>query len=161
VRYQAVIPAVNDPNDRPIARYVWEDDRLFVSNILEIGCRGRVDRAARAPVGVTAEGIDCFAETLRHEWHHRSEELLWWRSSAVGYTPALDPDLDLVPSSVESKEPGCSSTSARSCTARPFADVTDREINAYYVGWTWPIGGADGEDWSCGGKQWGGGGCPE
>lgn len=47
------------------------------------------------------------------------------------------------------------------CTQRPFSDVTDAEINAYTQGWTWPIGSADREDWSCGplSKQWTGRRC--
>lgn len=47
------------------------------------------------------------------------------------------------------------------CQRRPFQDVTDAEINAYYQGWTWPIGSVDGEDWSCGelSKQWTGKKC--
>jgi len=47
------------------------------------------------------------------------------------------------------------------CRQRPFDDVTDAEINAYRRGWTWPIGSANREDWSCGelAKQWTGNKC--
>lgn len=47
------------------------------------------------------------------------------------------------------------------CTQRPFSDVTDAEINAYTHGWTWPVGSANREDWSCGelSKQWTGKRC--
>lgn len=47
------------------------------------------------------------------------------------------------------------------CRQRPFADASDAEINAYRQGWTWPIGAADSEDWSCGelSKQWKGKKC--
>lgn len=33
-------------------------------------------------------------------------------------------------------------------------EATDREIDAYHVGWKWPVGKADREDWSRCGKQW-------
>jgi hypothetical protein len=47
------------------------------------------------------------------------------------------------------------------CRKRPFADVTDAEINAYWQGWMWPIGSVDSEDWSCGdlSKPWTGKKC--
>ena len=47
------------------------------------------------------------------------------------------------------------------CQKRPFRDVSDAEINAYEQGWTWPVGSADAEDWSCGelSKQWAGKTC--
>lgn len=48
------------------------------------------------------------------------------------------------------------------CAQRPFRqDTTDAEINAYWKGWTWPIGSVDAEDWSCGdlSKQWKGKKC--
>ena len=32
-------------------------------------------------------------------------------------------------------------------------EATDREIDAYDVGWKWPVGKADREDWSRCGKQ--------
>jgi hypothetical protein len=43
-------------------------------------------------------------------------------------------------------------------------DVGDREINAYWIGWRWPSGSINTQDWSCGakGKQWKGDyGCVE
>ena len=41
-----------------------------------------------------------------------------------------------------------------SCAQRPFKGSIDSEIFAYYVGWKWPVGKADREDWSRCGKQW-------
>jgi hypothetical protein len=76
--------------------------------------------------------------------------------SLAGYTTAVaqglfsDPDLDQVPNWVELAEPGCSPVSSHSCTARPFAEVGDAEMNAYWTGWTWALGSANSEDWSCG-----------
>ncbi|MCC7417375.1 MAG: hypothetical protein IT176_09555 [Acidobacteria bacterium] len=47
------------------------------------------------------------------------------------------------------------------CRERPFADASDAEIDAYRQGWTWPLGSANSEDWSCGNlsKQWQGKKC--
>lgn len=78
-----------------------------------------------------------------------------------------------MPSEVEDREPGCAYGSMVSltpaggretwftCKNRPFADATDAEINAYWVGWTWPTGSVNKVDWSCGplGKQWHGKTC--
>lgn len=117
-------------------------------------CYPRHDPATRAPTGQAApKGIDCFAETLRHEWAHVTEYRLWWPD---GYSMASDLDLDGVPNTVEAATPGCSATSQRSCTGRPLATVSDREFQAYWIGWTWPIGSADKEDWSTCGRQWNG-----
>jgi hypothetical protein len=80
---------------------------------------------------------------------------------------------DQVPNAIEDHEPGCQYGSFVSitpaggrqtwftCSNRPFPDATDTEINAYWMGWTWPIGTVDSVDWSCGplGKQWHGRSC--
>ncbi len=159
VEYQAHIPAENSPTDNVTGRYLEQTDLiLFGDRVIENGCRGRVARAG-ASLGVAARFFDCFAETLRHENQHRVEWAQWWgnRSNNLG----TDTDMDGVPDDVEKARPGCSWTSSRSCTERPFPDVTDREIDAYYVGWTWAIGSKDAEDWACEGNQWQGGDCPE
>lgn len=121
-------------------------------------CRGRVDRSTQRPTGVVATGIDCFAEVVRHEWQHHLDDLSWWPN---GYIILLDSHFDRLPQDVELREPGCIYLCPWSCRDRPFSDVTDRELNAYWAGWTWVIGTADRDDWSCGGKQWKGGKCPE
>ena len=98
-------------------------------------------------------------------------------SSGWDFIPTLasalanDADGDKVPASVEATLPGCRdafstddavrAVNIRSCAARPFADVLDLEIYAYYTGWKWQRSKADAEDWSCGGKQWRGKSCPE
>ena len=153
-----------DPSE-VAALYDEETDLVLIRDqTFTHSCRPRVDQTTRRPTGVTSDGIDCFGETLRHEWQHRTDWKAWWPPSALlpkGYSILEDPDLDGVPSSVENAEPGCSNLSKRSCTGRPFPDVSDREIYAYYAGWTWPYGSANREDWSCGtrGKQWGGSSC--
>ena len=159
LEYQSNIAAVNSPTDNVSGRYEEGPDRILVSDgVVDGGCRGRMTRA-KVPLGVAAKVIDCFAETIRHESHHRTEWLKWWGTK--GLNLFTDSDSDGVPNQVEETQPGCSVVSSRSCTDRPFADNTDREIDAYYVGWTWKIGSADAEDWACQGKQWRGKTCPE
>jgi hypothetical protein len=159
VEYQASIPAQNSPTDNVSGRFLEQSNTILISDgVIEGGCRPRTARAG-ASLGVAAKAFDCFAETLRHENHHRLEWGEWWGSRSVNL--GTDTDSDGVPDEVEKTRPGCSWTSSRSCTERPFADVTDREIDAYYVGWTWVIGSGNAEDWACGGKQWEGGPCPE
>lgn len=181
MEYRETLSDPNLPNARPIAKYDPETEKLFVSRLIheEHGCRDEVDRSTHAPTGRHAEGIDCFAETVRHEWQHRQDAIAWWESPAGQYSLPLvewlarDWDHDMVPNTVESAEPGCKSGAFVSvtasggqetwftCTNRPFADATDAEINAYWSGWTWPIGSVNKVDWSCGplGKQWRGKTC--
>ncbi len=159
LEYQSSIAAVNSPTDNVSGRYEEQFDRILISDgVVDGGCRGRMTRA-KVSLGVMAKVIDCFAETIRHENHHRTEWLQWWGKRGVSLF--TDSDSDGVPNQVEETQPGCSVVSSRSCTERPFADNTDREIDAYYVGWTWKIGAADAEDWACQGKQWRGKTCPE
>lgn len=111
-----------------------------------------------------AEGIDCFAEVIRHELRHREDFIEWWGSPkgphALSQADWLrrDPDLDQVPTDVEDRLPGCRSgdptrDNKYSCDARPQDDVPDVEMRAYYTGWQWPIGALDHQDWSCGGPS--------
>lgn len=129
------------------------------------GCREAVDRATHAPTGRQAQGIDCFAETIRHELQHRVDAIEWWGTPQGPYTGSgnllSDVDLDNVPNEVERGLPGCSQISKYSCTDRSFSEVSDAEIRAYYVGWQWPLNSVNTEDWSCGklGKQWRGRKC--
>lgn len=82
---------------------------------------------------------------------------------------AVDKDTDLVPNKVEKSLQrrgfGCDYDSRYSCTRRPYPNVIDVEMNAYWVGWEWVVGSADDEDWSvdgrlgskphkCGQKKW-------
>jgi hypothetical protein len=189
------LPSISDPNmpGRPIARYDHASQRILISSDVfgRGACRGQVD-ATGAPAGRTAEGIDCFGETVRHELQHRADAIAWWGSPAGPYQVNLlewflkDWDHDQVPNTVEERLAGCRPGEwvnapldlARlltmqhdliergkrtwfTCQKRPFSDVTDAEINAYEQGWTWPIGSADREDWSCGelSKQWNGKKC--
>ena len=183
-RYRDVLADVNGSVGAVIGRFVPADGRVYVSRaLLSAGCRGAPRAGTRTP-GPGNTGIDCFAETLRHELQHRTDYQTWWPngyadpsvSTAWDLIPTLvsalanDADGDKVPASVEASLAGCRdafSTSEaerarniRSCTQRPFDDVLDLEINAYYAGWKWQRGRADKEDWSCGGKQWRGKSCP-
>jgi len=165
----------NDPNDIPIGRYILPRDRLYVTDLVQSspGCTAR----STATGGPNATGIDCFAEIIAHEWQHREEEQEWWAGLKGSYGWMLvykmkDWDWDGVPHSVEQSETGCrddwlSETEIAfkkwqderidtwyTCTSRPFPRVTDRELYAYEVGWSWGLGSVDRVDWSEGGKQW-------
>jgi hypothetical protein len=166
MRHVRYVKQIVDSEGRVVAaQYDETEDQISLTDaVLESPCQSRIDRTTRAPTGETSYGIDCFAETLRHEWQHRADWLEWWPSGAPGLWSGLvvDTDVDFVPSSVEEELPGCSDGEKRSCDDLPPIDgITDREINAYWVGWSWPIGSADEEDWSCDGKQWNGGTCPD
>ena len=68
----------------------------------------------------------------------------------------MDFDGDLVPDKVENELTGkdCSKWDPTSCDGRPKDSLFDNEMNAYWIGWEWPVGFADSEDWSWCGKQW-------
>ena len=163
----------------PIAKYDQSTQEILVSaGIFERdACRHEVDAEGVAS-GRRAQGIDCFGETIRHELQHRKDALDWWGTHAGPFGVNLfvwfakDFDHDLVPNTVEEARPGCQPGEISdimsgyratwfSCSERPFKDVPDNEINSYRHGWTWPIGSADREDWSCGelSKQWRGKRC--
>ncbi|MGE3276852.1 MAG: hypothetical protein AB7O67_17205 [Vicinamibacterales bacterium] len=164
------VPVVRDRDGRIVlALYEGETGRIFVGDLIPtpLGCRPAVSAPGAPPVSrERATGLDCFAETLRHEVQHRDDAIEWWGDAAGPASAGMtvmwqDFDSDQVPNRVESQLPGCSVTSQMSCDARPFDDVTDAEIRAYYTGWTWPLGSLNREDWSCGplAKQWSGGSC--
>lgn len=168
MKYVKQIPAVNSASDEVVARWDLEREMLLVSGRLvqPDACRAAVDDTPdHRPTGRdAAEGIDCFAETLRHELQHRTDAIEWWGSPRGPYgridsgLVSLDLDGDNVPGTVELPL-GCNPLSKYSCA--PFANATDTEIRAYYVGWKWPLGNANAEDWSCGelSKQWHGTKC--
>ena len=151
-------------NQAAIAQFNETDGNIYLSDLLwQIPCRPSVPQGGKpvAPSGAGNDGIDCVAETTRHEAQHRADWATWWPN---GYLIVADPDLDAVPLLVEVARPGCSSVSKTSCDERPFTDVGDREINAYWVGWRWRTGSINTQDWACGpkGKQWKAGyRCPE
>ena len=154
------IPPAGAPPPMINGRYEESADRVLIAGRVPRrgACRARMAEGnPPRPTGVSAIGIDCFAETLRHEWRHRVEYRQWWSG---GYDRASDLDGDRVPNGVEEQEPGCNRMDPLSCQRRPFPDVTDRELTAYWVGWTWPLRSADAEDWTCLGKQWRGKVCP-
>lgn len=102
------------------------------------------------------DDIDCFAISLRHENQHRLELTSWWGARVRNYTVKRDGDYDLVPSEVEAKIQGCDPQYYASCPGRLKPDMADIELDAYQIGWSWPQGAADKEDWACPGKQ-----CPK
>ena len=153
-----------------IGRYVATDDRLWLSDLVvqDDTCTDRKTYDS-AIYPEDASGIDCFGEIVRHEWQHRVEEIAWWRGTSLIDKFARDPDRDTLPAFVEQAGPcspapnvrcgGCREgfmdpTARHTCNALPFNDGTDREVFAYYKGWTWPINSANTEDWSTCGKQW-------
>lgn len=190
--------SIDDPYQpgHPIARYDHATQKILISSLVfgPSSCRDEVTPGTDAKTGRHAQGIDCFAETVRHELQHRTDAIDWWGSPAGPYGVSLpdwflnDWDHDLVPNEVETLLAGCKPgtkidlavdvlkllTLAEkndliergkrtwfTCAQRPFQDATDAEINAYWKGWTWPIGSVDADDWSCGdlSKQWKGKKC--
>jgi hypothetical protein len=156
------VPVLPSEGSVASARYVPDEDLLFFSDaVYTLPCKTRENRATKKSLRVQAKRLDCLAELIRHEGHHRAEWKQWWPD---GYIILLDLDWDTVPGWYEETQPGCSDLKSMSCRDRPTLPgekVHDIELNAYYVGWSWKLGGADSEDWSCGGKQWRGKGCPK
>ena len=169
--YQPSPAGSPDPGEnRVIGRYLYDADRIELYDALATdGCSYRAD-------GSYAWSIDCFAETLRHENWHRQELKQWWDHRTTGpadsgadpadlpmwrYSARIlanlagqDVDFDMVPTEVEMNTPGCSWLRPRSCPLRPDSTLLDLEMNAYWVGWSWPLDSVDDEDWAAGGKQW-------
>lgn len=156
-----------------VGRYDHETETIQLSDgvIRDDGCRDAVEPAPpHPPTGRPAArtGDRLLRRDVRHELQHRTDAIEWWGSPRGAYRDSSgglfsDPDGDHVPSAVESTLAGCSSFGQKSCDARPFDDVTDSEIRAYYSGWQWPLGSVDRDDWSCGdkSKQWHGKSCPQ
>ncbi len=177
--YQEVV-ADDKIKGTPIATYDAASGKLVLSKlVIDAGaCRDEVAPDTRVATGRHADGIDCFAETTRHEMQHRTDAIDWWGSPAGPNSVSIpewflrDWDHDQVPNTVEDLLAGCKAGAWTptlslgrdtwyTCNARPFDDVTDAEINAYRKGWTWPLGSVDGDDWSCGpqSRQWNGQKC--
>lgn len=168
LKYQAHIPTLNKPTDNVLGRYLRGKNLILVGDVYNsTTCtqRARGIRGAK-----NAAGIDCFAELIRHENQHRVEYTQWWAHRTGAFDKALwvDFDSDYVPAVIEKKYTGCSDMAQYSCPIglgpgkRPFKDATDAEIFAYDVGWSWPLGNALEEDFSCGKKnpKWTGVACP-
>ncbi|MDT8366525.1 MAG: hypothetical protein RRA15_08525, partial [bacterium] len=143
---------------KAIGQYDYAADKVFLTDrIMQKSCAPRV----KALGGKESKGIDCFAETARHETRHQKERWEWWGATnpqALSFFERhkLDFDGDLVPDEVEKKLDGknCSKWDPTSCDGRPKDSLFDIEMNAYWIGWEWPVGYADSEDWSWCGKQW-------
>lgn len=111
------------------------------------------------PTGVNATGIDCFAESVWHEWQHREDMFNWW-GSRLNYAVKRnlwedyeDKDNDDVPRHYE-EAVGWSDNFPRCSPSRPYPIVKDNESYSYWTGWLWQISAADHQDWSRDGKQW-------
>lgn len=143
---------------KAIGQYDYAADKVFLTDqIMQKSCAPR----AKALGGKESKGIDCFAETARHETRHQKERWEWWGATnpqALSFYERhkLDFDGDLVPDDVEIKLAGknCSKWDPTSCDGRPKDSLFDIEMNAYWIGWEWAVGSADSEDWSWCGKQW-------
>jgi hypothetical protein len=120
-----------------------------------------------ALINVTVKGIDVFGAASRHENSHYSHFKDWWfayRANPPRVPPAdlnknsildikeseLDPDGDLVPTSVENQYTDLDPTKKYSY---PGPD-DDEEILAWKEEANYKIGKADKEDWAKPGKQW-------
>ena len=104
----------------------------LTARLWQVGCAPAVPRG-RKPVAFGSArggntGIDCVAETARHEDQHRRDDASWWSGD---YSIGSDPDLDRVPTSVEERLPAAAGRARRVATIAPFLEVSDREINAY------------------------------
>jgi len=184
-RYRKDLSTIPGNGSSTIATFVPREDRIYIGEpVFTLGCRGPASPGTRAHT-LGNQKIDCFGETLRHEWQHRVDYRTWWPDGyhdpsesygwdfipALGFALLNDADGDKVPADVEAKLPGCRDAfsldeaererNTHSCDGRPFDDVIDLEVFAYYTGWKWQVGKADKEDWACGGKQWRGGACPK
>jgi hypothetical protein len=172
LRYKA---SVEDPYLPGIsaAQYDGRTALIYFSDeiVTAKGCHVRYDsttgRMILDPNADRARGIDCFAEDVRHEMQHRKDAIDWWGDPHGSYSlngaaaELLDLDGDQMPNEVERKTPGCSPVSKFSCLGRPFPEVTDAEVFAYWTGWQWPLNSINAQDWSCGplAKQWKGKKC--
>lgn len=169
--YRAFIPSdpTSTASEAVAARWDGETEKMLFSEKAARTCLNPSGPEMTVPTSrAQTTGIDCFGELVLHEWQHRKDFIDWWGSPRGPHAVskiewlARDFDLDLVPNAVEDQTPGCSSTDRRSCPLRPRPDLTDGEMNAYWTGWSWPIGKANRQDWSCGGvspKQWKGSRC--
>ena len=143
---------------RAIGQYDYTADKVFLTDqIMQKSCAPR----AKALGGKESKGIDCFAETARHETQHQKERWEWWGTTnpqvlSFFERHKLDFDGDLVPDDVEKElaRKNCSKWDPTSCDGRPRDSLLDIEMNAYWIGWEWPVGSADSEDWSWCGRQW-------
>jgi len=136
------------------AQYGYAEDMVYLTDITySSSC------AARTPDfgGAESQGIDCFAELVRHETQHKTDRHAWWGAT----NPQLpgtegDFDGDLVPDHIEkdlAESRACNWMIRWSCSGRPEGTI-DLEMDAYATGWSWIRGAASAQDWSWCGKQW-------
>lgn len=176
IKYTSALAAKNNPGDLPLARFE-PDDTIWLADLV-YDSDHCTNRGMGAPGGgpVDATGIDCFAEAIRHEWHHKQEYDMWWKGKNVNLA-VYDKDNDGVPAHIERGLRGCRDdeistadfvardlgvesakqkirNSWYSCAQRPFNNATDKEVFAYHDGWRWVLTTANHEDWSRCGKQW-------
>jgi ankyrin repeat protein len=159
---------LSDTTGQPnYGKYDYSTDRIILSDmIVDRRCPCRQGKMFRdtsqgdpvCPRTAAAEGIDCFAETIRHEAQHRREAADWWQGTdpvglratdEVAYH-AKDADGDLVPNRIEELHRGCLFLVRKSCSDRPDENLIDNEMFGYTSGWFWPINNpslADNEDW--------------
>jgi hypothetical protein len=140
------VPA--DP--RGIAEYDNFEDIIYIPDALPL-----MSCAPRQPGAKEETGIDCYANTVRHETQHRINTISWWGPKMARYKCLDDLDGDSVPNDIEDSTPGCDKLDFSSCPNRPkwLGDLGDMEFGSYQAGWTWQIGAADKEDWAYPGKQ--------
>jgi hypothetical protein len=120
---------------------VWENGQ-WVAKI------GRDDYQSTGRYG-GVDGIDHFANTVRHENQHVTDLGSWW---PTGYNNSLDGDGDVVPDSLEPSlgyDPNATDTDGDG--------DRDVEDHAYDNQPDWDEGSADSSDWAKNGHQWGSG----
>lgn len=132
-----------------LARYDPFKGKIYIpENLPSRTCPSRPD-------GTVYEGIDCFAQVIRHEGRHKEQLTSWWGPNMANYNCIDDVDGDMLPNAIEITTEGCNSLLPWSCPGRPtwLGTVFDVDIDAYDYGWKWNPGDADKEDWSMPGKQ--------
>lgn len=119
------------------------------------------DAAGYSTAGGTwnnAEGIDLFANILRHEEQHRIDNTTFWGNNPVD--PDLDKDDDHIPNSIEhdlvlghAYDPTKKATFADTFNygVNPLPDMEDYALRREAV---WVNGSADLFDWAYPGHQW-------
>jgi hypothetical protein len=138
--------------------------------VLESAWRAFLIRASndpyQPPVGDNEEtdmdGIDTFAYACRHEHRHVTCMSTWWPSGYNRSNP-VDNDQSAGDRLPDALEPSLGGTAQSPINGGPFYpylrdsnldDVPDGEAYTLHTQSHWPLGSADGSDWSEGGHQW-------